>query len=208
MLQDLRQGVGLRQGKPGGHGAPQGEHGPAAAQSPANVVAQGAHIGALGAPHPDKKVGAAHLLLHRQGVDGDVPGRPLHLSALPGQLVELLSLDLDGGVHGGDLLNVPPEGFQGCLQRLQSDVCGVGLQHRAGGVLGVGDLAQTQAGQVLLLPLAGELHRPGGPAHKHREHPGGHGVQSTRVADAPLAQHPPQLGAHIHTGPILGFIDN
>ena len=120
-------------------------------------------------------------------MEGDVPGGPLHLSALSGQLIELLSLDLDGGVHGGNLLNVPPEGLQSGLQRLQSDVHWVGLQHRAGGVLGVGDLAQAQAGQVLLFTLAGKLYRPGGPAHKHREHPGGHGVQGARVADASLA---------------------
>ena len=55
MGQDLLQREGLLQGEAGGHGAPQGEHGPAAAQGLADVVTEGADIGALGAAHTEQE---------------------------------------------------------------------------------------------------------------------------------------------------------
>ena len=135
-------------------------------------------------------------------------GGALHLAALPGQLIELLALDLDGGVHGGDLLDGAPEAGQDSLQLPGGHRGGSLLQHRAGGVLGVGDQTQTQPGQIFLLPLRGELNRPGGPPHKDGQYAGGHGVQGAGVPDPPLTQAAAQPGAHIHAGPVLGFVND
>ena len=65
------------------------------------------------------------------------------------------------------------------------------LQHPAGGVLGVGDGTQPQSGQVLLIPLASKLHRPGSPAYKYRQHAGSHGIQGPGVADPLFVEQAP-----------------
>ena len=82
------------------------------------------------------------------------------------------------------------------------------LQHLAGGVLGVGDQAQLKTGHILLLPLAGEGHRPGGPAQEHGKHPGGHGVQGAGVAHPLFVKDAPQLGAHVHRRPAGGLVND
>ena len=141
-------------------------------------------------------------------MDGHGPGGPLHLSPLPGQLIELLAVDLNGGIHGGHLENVPGELGQHRLHLLGRYLHRVLLQSVAAGVLGVGDDPQLQPCHILLVPPLGKFHRPGGPAHKHGEDSGGHGVQGPGVSNPPLSQHPPQLGAHIHGCPVLGLVND
>ena len=106
------------------------------------------------------------------------------------------------------MLNIAPEGLQGGLQSFPGDVCRGGGEHIAGHILGVGHHPQLQPGDVFLLPLGGKFHCPGGPAHEHGQHAGGHGVQGTGVADPLLVEDAPQLGHHIVAGPVLGLIDD
>ena len=82
------------------------------------------------------------------------------------------------------------------------------LQHGAGNILGVGGEAQTHRSLVGLFRVLKKFHAPGGSPHKHRQHPGGHGVQCPAMADAPFMQDTPQLGNHVKRGKILGFIYN
>ena len=208
MLQNLLHGDGLAQIEARRLGAPQGGHDPTAAQCRADVMAQGADIGALGAADPQQKVMLSGLLQHLQTKNGHRPGLALHGLALSGQLIEFFAVPLQGGVHGGHLQNIPGELGQHFLQLRQPRRHRVLLQHRARHVLGVGDLAEMQGGDVLLFPVLGKLHRPGGPAYKHRQHPGGQGIQSAGVAHPALPHDPAQLGAHIHAGPVLGFVHN
>ena len=95
--------------KPATFGAPQGGHGAAAAQSRADIVTNGAHIGALGAQDAQEIFSFSRLLQKLQLVDGDGAALALHLLSLPGQLVEFFAADLNGGEHGWDLLNVAGE---------------------------------------------------------------------------------------------------
>ena len=105
-------------------------------------MAEGTHIGPLGAAHPQQELVRAQLVLQLQGVDGHRAGGALHLPALPGQVIELLSVDLDGGVHGGHLLDVPPELGQNGQQILRRADEGGLPDDLSGDVLGVGDNAQ------------------------------------------------------------------
>ena len=72
-------------------------------------------------------------------MDGDRTGLALHLHSLPGQLIELLPLHFQGGVHGRDLEDLAPERLQGLLQLLPASLDGPLLQHSPGGILGIGD---------------------------------------------------------------------
>ena len=47
----------------------------------------------------------------RQLVDGDGSGLTLHLFSLPGQVAELLTVYLQGGIHGRNLEDFTPEGL-------------------------------------------------------------------------------------------------
>ena len=49
-------------------------------------------------------------------MDGDGPGLALHFPALPGQVAELLAVDLQSGVHGGHLHDLAAEAFQHLVQ--------------------------------------------------------------------------------------------
>ena len=82
------------------------------------------------------------------------------------------------------------------------------FQNGAGDILGVGRKAQAQGGLIGFFGVFKKFHPPGGPAHEHRQHAGGHGVQGAAVADAAGIEHPAQPGGHILAGPVLGFIDN
>ena len=93
-------------------------HAPAAAQRPANVVAEGTDIGALGANASQSKIGGAGLLQNFQLIDGNASRGSLHLAALSGHIAQLPAIDLDGGVHRRKLLNFSRELRQNRCQRL------------------------------------------------------------------------------------------
>jgi hypothetical protein len=71
----------------------------AAAEGVADVGAEGADIGALGAPEPEGRIGRGEA---EQGklVDVDEAGLALHDLPLAGELVEGDAGDLHGGDHG------------------------------------------------------------------------------------------------------------
>ena len=78
-------------------------------------------------------------------------GLALHLFAFAGQLIELFSVDLQGRIHGRDLVVVAKEAHDrlpdllpgGCHRRF--------CQHPAGSILGVGGLSQQKHCPVGLL---------------------------------------------------------
>ena len=131
-------------------------------------MAEGAHIGTLGALHPQEGVARGGLAQKLQGVNVDAPGLALHLLALTGQLIELLSLDFNSGVHGRKLLQVPGEPLQQVRELLPRRGDGVFLQDFPAGILGIGDNAQFYTDYIFLSGLCSELHRPRSPAHKDR----------------------------------------
>ena len=190
-----------------GSGTPQGFHAAAAAQRLADVLAEGADIGALGAVHPQLQAAILHAQVF-QRVDGDGAGLPLHGFAPARQVAELLAVHLQGGIHGRDLQDVAPEGLQGGLDLFAVQRHRVSFQHRAGDVLGIGDKPGAQQGDVFLPGVLEELHPPGGSAHKHGQHPGGHGVEGAAVADPASAVHPAQPGGHILARPAPGLVDD
>ena len=144
----------------------------------------------------------------RQLVDGDGAGLTLHLPALPGEVTQLLAVDLQRGIHGRDLHDLPPEAFQhlGKLFLCHADL--PAGKYRAGGILGIGGDAQKQLRFVGLFGVFKKLYAPGAAPHKHGQHTGSHGVQRTAVADAPGAEHPPQPRRHVLTRPPGGLVDN
>lgn len=109
-------------------------------------------------------------------MDGDGAGLTLHLPALPGEVTQLLAVDLQRGIHGRDLHDLPPEAFQhgGKLFLCHADL--PAGKHRAGGILGVGGDAQKQLRFVGLLGVFKKLCAPGAAPHKHGQHAGSHGV--------------------------------
>ena len=141
-------------------------------------------------------------------MDGHGAGRPLHLSALSGQIVQLLPVDFDGGIHGRDLLDVSGKPGQHRRQLFRRDGGMPLLQHPAGDILRIGDKTQTQHGDIFLLTAFGKGDAAGGLSHKHRQHAGGHGVQRPGVAHLSGFQNSPQLGAHVHTCPVRGFVND
>ena len=184
-----------------------GLHAAPAAQSLTDVLAQGADIGTLGAPHPEAQTGAVKAQVC-QLKNGDGSGLALHLLALSGQLVELFAVDLQSRIHGGHLENIPPEPGKDPFHISRGEVDGLFRQRGAGHVLGVRGPAQKQHSLVGLFRVLEELHPPGGPAHEDRQDPRGHRVQGPAVANAPGGIHPAQSGGHILACPTLGLIDN
>ena len=171
-------------------------------------MAQGTHVGALGTAHPYDELVRGGLGLHGQSVDGDGAGGALHLAAFAGQFVELFSVDFDGGKHGRDLGNIPAELFQYGFQLRRGDLYRLLLQYFARGVLRIGHKAQLQPSHIFLFALVGKFHRAGGPAHKDGQYSGGHGVQRSGMTDALFLQDATQLGAYVHGGPLLWFVND
>ena len=141
-------------------------------------------------------------------MDGDAAGLPLDLFSLAGQLVQLLAVDFHRRIHGRNLVDLPGELGQYRFHIGPAYGDGMFLQRLAGGVLGVGDTAQTQARFIALFRRFKKLHGPGGPAHKHRQNTGGHGVQGAAVANTLLVEYAPQLGRHVLGRPSLGLVHN
>ena len=141
-------------------------------------------------------------------MDGNGAGLPLHLPALPGQVAELLPVDLQGGVHGRHLPNLSPEPRQRLVHLLRG--CGhrAAGEHRAGDILGVGGNAQQQLRFVGFFRVLKEFHAPGGAANEHRQHAGGHGIQGAAVADAAGTEHPPQPRRDVLARPPGGLVYN
>ena len=132
----------------------------------------------------------------------------MNFRTFPGQFVQLLPVDLDGGVHGRHLHQLPGEPGQQRLQLLPGHGDGILRQHLTGGVLRVGDAAQTQPGYILLAAGLGKGHGAGGLPHEYRQHAGGHGVQRPGVTHLFCFQDAPQLAAYVHAGPSGGLVDD
>ena len=148
-------------------------------------MAQRPNISALGADHVQQGIPVLFSGYFQLG-NGHRAGFPLHFSAFPGDFIELFALYLDGGIHGGNLLNLPSESGQHSLQFLPAHRTVALLQNRSRHVLGVRHHAQPQPGMVFLFMGLSELHRPGCPTDEHHQQTGGHGVQGSGMADAPL----------------------
>ena len=138
--------------------------------------------------------------------NGDVARRALNLLALAGEVVEFLPIDLDGRVHGRDLLLRAAETLQGIPHLVQGHPPVRPLDDRASRVLSVGGKAQGKAGLVGLVLRGGVVGSLGRPAHKNRQDTGGHGVQRAAVADLARPEDTAQLGHHIMRGKALRLI--
>ena len=103
-------------------------------------MAESTHIGALGAEDPQGKIRGGELLRHFQLVNGHGARLALHRFALPRQVIELLTADLNGGKHGRNLHNIAGEPAQHGTQIVHAHLHRMLLQRFAGGVLRVGDL--------------------------------------------------------------------
>ena len=173
-----------------------------------DLLQQHPDIGALGALY-----GQGILVFRRAALVPDVqnldrPGLALHSFALPGQLIERLTVDLDRRVHGRGLHPGAEELRQNGQQLLFPCRYRGGLQHSAGHIPGIGALAQPEDSAVGLGVVELQINCLAGPAAEHRQNTGRHGVQRTAVAQFPGTQNAPQLGNDIKAGPIGGLINN
>ena len=150
----------------------------------------------------------ALALQQLQRMDGDAsrPARDLLSSA--GQLIELLAVYLDGGVHGRDLLDGAEELPQSGLQLRTGDADGIRLQYGPARVLRVGHDAETQPRDVFLFRGLEKFSRAGGAADKNRKHAGGHRVERAAMADAAFMKHAAQLGRHVLARPAGALVDH
>ena len=140
--------------------------------------------------------------------NGHRPGLPLNFLPLSCQVAELLPIYFQGGVHGWNLQDSPPETGQHRLHGLLRQGNLPLLKYRAGDILGVRHHTGQKQSLIGLLRMLKKLHPTGGPAHKHRQHPGGHGVQGPSMTNAPGVKHPAQSGSHVLAGPAGGLIYN
>ena len=140
--------------------------------------------------------------LSEETVKVRVMGRQDRLNALSGSDFKA-SVDLSDVEEGEHAPGLPA-----LEQVLPAGEHRVGIQGLAGDVLGVGGAAQPQPGDILLLPVLGEGHRPGGLSHKHRQDAGGHGIQGPGMAHLLGFQNAPQLRADIHRCPAGGLVDD
>ena len=171
-------------------------------------MAERADVGPLGAHHAQGKFVRCGLLQQLQLVNGDGARLALHGLALPREIIELLPVDLERGVHRRELQKLAGKVLQRRAHLVRADGDRMRFQHRAGRILRVGDRAELQNGAVFLSPVFGKLHRLGRAAHKHGQDAGRHGVERSRVTDALFAQDAAQLGAHVHARPACRLVDN
>ena len=129
----------------------------AAAELRADVVAERADVGALGAADGEARVGDAELV-DAEGEDVDEARLALDLLALASHLVEWDAVDLDRGDHRRNLEDVSGEvgGDQG-LERFPRDAGGVA----AGGDLAL-DVLRVRGGAEAERALVGLVARHGG----------------------------------------------
>ena len=106
-----------------------------------------------------------------------MPGLPLHLFSLSGELVELFSAHLESGIHGGNLFIPARKGEYSLLRRIprqRGSLPALIRQHPARCVLGIGDTSQKKDSLVGLC-------LPGKCLAQSRPHPKAHGKHSLRI---------------------------
>ena len=140
-------------------------------------------------------------------MDRDRARGALHRLAAAGQLIEALSVHLHGGVHGRHLADLAAKLRKRFLQRFPRHVGFRLSEGGAGNILGIRREAEAQRGTVAFCVRFGEFHRPRGAADKHRQQPGRHRVQGSRMPDPPLPQQAAQLLNHVVAGPAGGLVN-
>ena len=143
--------------------------------------------------------------LHAMGEDEKRHARDL--AAAPGDLIELLPIDLERRIHRRHLQNIPAKLRQRRLQLRAGDAPVTAAEHRAGRVLRVGREAEAQARLLALTVIFGERHRARRAAGKHDQKAGRHRVERAGMAHAPLAEHAAELGHNVVARPVRGLID-
>ena len=204
-VQKLLHGDGLTEREAARHGAPERRHAAAAAKCRADIVAERPDIRSLGAADAERPVGSGSVQ-KLQLVDDDRARLPLDLLTLPRKLIELFSANLDGGIHGRDLLDGAGKARQSRFQRLPCDADRMRLQRFAAGILCVGDKTEAQACDVFLFRVLQKLRTTGRTADEDGQNAGRHRVERSTVADAPLVKNAAQLGCHVLTGPAGGLV--
>ena len=180
-------------------------HTAAAAQCLADILAEGADIGALGTAYPQVNAVSFHTE-QCQFVDGDRTGLPFDFPAFSCQIAKLLPIYLEGGVHWRDLQDLPAKTGKHFFQHGAGHERILFRQNRAGNILCVGGDSQPQHGFIGFFCMFKKLYSPGGASYKYRQDSGGHGVQCAAVADPPGLKHTPQFCGHVLTGPALRLI--
>ena len=154
-----------------------------APQGLANVMGQGAHIGAAPALYFQYQLGWSEFN-HLDVVDLHRAGLALHLYAGAGQFIEPLPIYLDGAVHRRRLLHQADPGPQ-ALQNISlgQALAVAGLHHFALCVIGGGGDAQGHFHPVPLQAACDVVHQPGSLAEAHRKHAPGQRVHGAAVTD-------------------------
>lgn len=190
-------------------GPPQRLHQPADAEGVAQVAGDAADVRPL--PAVDLQVEVRPLVPEQvDAVDAHRPGGQLHVRAAAGQVVRPLPGHLQRRVRRRGLRDGADESRQGGPDRLLWN--GRGSGHRgdtAVGVVGVGAVAEQDAGAVR---LAHRLHVLGQPRRRpdaHHQHPGCQRVEGAGVPELRLLRKP-QLGAvhHVPRGHPGGLVNH
>ena len=211
----LLHGEGVLRPEAADFGAAQGGQMSAAAQSPAQIVSQGADIGALTAAHLQPSPGMGTVFRKIQQlyfVDHHGPGLGPDLFAAAHFFIERFAAALDGGHGRRGLHDAAAKAGQQLRDSLRRQGGSVALPcSLALAVIAVGGNAKGHFSDIALFLPHDELGQAGGPAHGYGQHAGGRRVQGAAVADLEAVESRPQqafqLRHHVVGAEAGGFVD-
>ena len=187
-------------------GAAELGEGGAGAEGLADVVGEGADVGAFGAGDLEVDVGGG-VGAEGEVVDVDELGGAGDGLAFAGEFVEGDAVDFDGGYHRRGLHLVAEAGVHLGGDLVGGDGGGVaGGDDLAVGVLGVGFDAEAEDAFVGFVVAHDALGDFGGFAEQDDEEAGGHGVEGAAVADFGDAELAADFCDDVVGGPAGGFV--
>ena len=180
----------------------------AAAELRADVVAERADVGALGAADGEARVGDAELV-DAEGEDVDEARLALDLLALAGHLVERDAVDLDRGDHRRNLEDVAGEvGRDERFEPLARDAGGVAAgDDLASDVLRVRGCAEAERALVGLVARHGGGGELRAAADEEDQKAGRLRVERASVADLLEPEHPSHRDDDVARGDAGGLVD-
>ena len=181
-------------------------HTAAAAERRADIMAEGADIGAFGAADVQKDV-VPFPAEEPELMDHDPSRLALQLAALAGDLIELFPMHLDRGIHGRDLPLLARKAAEHPLKRLVAHIDGTSFDHVAGRILRIGRQSQAERCEIALFIALGKGDRPCRASDKDDQKPGRHRVERPGMADAALVEDPLELDDDVVACPVLLLVD-
>ena len=179
----------------------------AAAKEDAEVVAVGSNIETFCAVDSKADRGKRDFK-NLELVDANPPWGAIDRLSFAGQLVKRYAVFLDGGNHGGNLVELTRDLLEGSFNgSLIERGDGAGFEDFSCGVLGVGGFPEFKGSLVLLVFGHQEILNASSPTDDEHEEPGRDGIESAAVADLSLIEAAADKIDDIVRGSTGGFID-